>query len=244
MTQPPNQPYGPPNSGWQQQPPNQPPGFTQPPYGGPGPGAPSYGPGYGPGGPGYGPGGPGGPRPRRTLLYAVLGVIGVLVLLTVGILATRLASDDDTAGGPTQPSTAPSRPNPTAEPTSVPSGGPSGGPTPSTTTATTPAAAPRLTEATALATRFLAYVNAADRTHALALGCEDSRKILDGLLVFMIDPPTKLVVNGKPYATQTYYPKISVPFSGTTKGPVPRTGTVDIMDQPPAQLCVRLTTMR
>lgn len=180
----------------------------------------------------------------------MIGVAGVLVLLAAGLLvATRLTGDDDTADGPTQPSTAP---NPTAEPTPLPSGGPTPSTEPSaepstepSTTASTPAtAAPRLTEATALATKFLGYVNASDRAHALALGCADSRNLLDGLLVFMIDPPTKLTVSGQPYAVRTYYPKISVPFSGTTKGPVPRTGTVDIMDKPPAQLCVRLTTMR
>ncbi|MGW7681322.1 hypothetical protein ACWGID_11310 [Kribbella sp. NPDC054772] len=163
----------------------------------------------------------------------MIAVIAVLLLLGAGlVVATSLTSnDDDQSGGPTQPSTAPSRPS--AEPTSAPTGGPT---TPGTT-------APRLTEATALATRFLAYVNASDQQHALALGCADSRQILAGLLVFMIDPPTKLTVSGQPVAMQSYYPKISVPFSGTTKGPVPRTGTVDIMDQPSTPLCVRLTTM-
>jgi hypothetical protein len=215
VTQPPNAPgpYGPQNSGWQQQPnPNYAPGPVAP----------------GPGGPGYG-----GRPPRRTGLYVVIAVVVVLVL-GAGVLVATISGGDDNRSGPTQPSTAPPPPTASSEPNPLPS---------STATSSEPSA-PRLTEATALATRFLAYVNAADQKHALALGCADSRNILAGLLVFMIDPPTKLTVSGQPVATQTYYRKISVPYSGTTKGPVPRTGTVDIMDQPSTPLCVRLTTMR
>ncbi|HEY3562863.1 MAG TPA: hypothetical protein VGL05_35600 [Kribbella sp.] len=170
----------------------------------------------------------------------MIAVVVVLVLGGAGVLVATLSGGDDNRSGPTQPTTAPPPPSASSEPNPVPSSTP----TSSTPTSATEPTAPRLTEATALATRFLGYVNAADQKHALALGCEDSRQILAGLLVFMIDPPTKLTVSGKPVATQTYYRKISVPYSGTTKGPVPRTGTVDIMDQPSTPLCVRLTTMR
>ncbi|GAA1590314.1 hypothetical protein GCM10009742_41080 [Kribbella karoonensis] len=170
-------------------------------------------------------------------MYVLIAVVVVLLLGGVGALVVTLTGRDDDSSGPTQPATAPPPAATSSEPGSEPSSEPTSSTTPSTS-------APRLTEATALATKFLAYVNASDRKHALALGCADSRQILAGLLVFMIDPPTKLTVNGPPVATVTYYRKISVPYSGTTKGPVPRTGTVDIMDQPSAPLCVRLTTFR
>ncbi|GAA1109870.1 hypothetical protein GCM10009630_03620 [Kribbella jejuensis] len=258
MTQPPNTPgqYGPPNNGWQQQPPygndptqpqygppgqapygppGQPPysGPGQAPYGGPGQapyGGPGYGPGYPPGGPGYG-----GRGPRRTPLYIALGVVVVLVLLGVGVLLATRSSDND-ASGPTEPSTAPLPPSTSSE-SSV-------SPPPTTAPPTAPTAAPRLAEARTLATSFLAYLNANDQTHATALGCEESRKLLTGQLIVMIDPPTKLAVTGPGVSVPSYYPRISVPFSGTTNGSVPLTGTVDIMDLPSRPLCVRLTSLQ
>lgn len=238
MTQPPTfpGPYNPQNNGgWQQQP--NPTGPGQVPYGPTGPAfGPGGGPAYGPGGPGYGPGYVGRP-PRRAGLYVVVAVAVVLVLGVAGVLVVTLTGGGNNQSGPTQPATAPPPPSASSDPNSLPSSAPAPSTAPS-------AAAPRLSEATALATKFLGYVNASDQPHALALGCADSRKILAGLLVFMIDPPTKLTVNGPPAVAQTYYRKISVPFAGTTKGPVPRTGTVDIMDKPSTPLCVRLTTFR
>ncbi|TDW89622.1 hypothetical protein EV137_3418 [Kribbella pratensis] len=240
MTQPPN-PYGPPNNGWQQQP-------VQPTYGAPGPaapgpgpsygpGGPGYGPGYGPGGPGYGPGGygPGGPRRPRTLLYVVIAVVGVFVLLgAVALIVPGLIGSDDDQGGPTAPSPALSQPAGSPQPTSEPSPATSSAPS-------TPG--PRLTEASTLATRFLAFLNANDQTHAVALGCADSRNLLAGQLIVMVDPPTKLSVSGPAASVSSYYPRISVPFSGTTKGGAPLAGTVDIMDVPSEPLCVRLTSL-
>ncbi|TDO67395.1 hypothetical protein EV651_103307 [Kribbella sp. VKM Ac-2571] len=237
MTQPPN-PYGPPNNGWQQQP-------AQPPYGAPGPAAPgpgpSYGPSYGPGGPGYGPGygsggyGPGGPRRSRALLYVVIAVVGVFVLLgAVALIVPKLIGSDDDQAAPTAPSPASSQPAGSPQPTSEPSSAPSSAPA-------TPG--PRLTEASTLATKFLAFLNANDQTHAVALGCADSKNLLAGQLLVMIDPPTKLSVTGPAASVSSYYPRISVPFSGTTKGGAPLAGTVDIMDEPSQPLCVRLTSL-
>lgn len=237
MTQPPNPgSYGPPNSGWQQQPPpysgNQP-GYgtpSQPPYG---PGQPQYG-----GGPGYGPGGygPGGPRRPRTLLYVVIAVVGVLAVLgVVALIVPGLVGDDEKAG-PTVPSPASSRPTDAPQPTTEPSVPSS---TPSTSSSAPPASGPRLTEAGTLATKFLGLLNANDKKHALALGCTDSKQLLEGLLVF-VDPPTKLSVTGPATSVSSYYPKISVPFAGTNNGSVPWAGTVDIMDVPSQPLCVRL----
>ncbi|MGW6197536.1 hypothetical protein ACWF0M_15435 [Kribbella sp. NPDC055110] len=225
MTQPPN-PYGPPNSGWQQQP-------TQPPYGPPGPG-------YGPG-PAYGPGGygPGGPRRPPTLLYVAIAVVGVLAVLGIVALILPGLTGDDNQGGPAAPSPASSQPTGAPQPTSSePSYEPSSAPTSAPTSApSTPA--PRLTEAGTLATRFLALLNANDKKRALALGCTDSKQLLEGLLVF-VDPPTKLSVTGPAASVRSYYPRISVPFAGTNNGSVPWAGTVDIMDVPSQPLCVRL----
>lgn len=247
MTQPPNAPFGPPNNGWQQQPNNYGPGPTQPPYGAPGqppapygapgqPQAPYGGPGQAPyGGPGYQPG-YGGGGPRRTWVFVVLGAV-VLLVLIIGIavaLSTRSASTN--TSGPTEPSTAPPPPSTSAESSVRPS------PPPTSTAPST--AAPRLAEAKTLATRFVGYLNANDQTHATALGCEESRKLLTGQLIVMIDPPTKLAVTGPGVSVPSYYPRISVPFSGTTNGSVPLTGTVDIMDIPSRPLCVRLTSLQ
>ena len=231
MTQPPYS-SGPQNSGWQQQPP---PGPT---YGGPsGPGGPPYGgPGgqSGPGGPawdgrGYAPGfGPRRKRPRTTL-YVVIAAAGIIVFLgVVALLLPGLMGGDDDQGGPTAPSPAAARPTGSPQPTTQPS---------------ETAGGPRLTEATTLATRFLAYLNANDQKHATALGCADSKNLLAGQLIVMVDPPTKLAVTGPAASVSSYYPRISVPFSGTTKGGVPLAGTVDIMDQPTRPLCVRLTSV-
>ncbi|HWD82479.1 MAG TPA: hypothetical protein VG497_26450 [Kribbella sp.] len=166
----------------------------------------------------------------------MLGVVVLLVLLAligVGVLATRSSSEN--VSGPTQPSTAPLPPT-----TSESSAGPSPAPTPTAPST----AAPRLVEAKTLATRFVAYLNANDQTHATALGCEESRKLLTGQLIVTIDPPTKLAVTGPGVSVPSYYPRISVPFSGTTNGSVPLAGTVDIMDIPSRPLCVRLTSLQ
>ncbi|TDW18093.1 hypothetical protein EV650_4674 [Kribbella kalugense] len=185
---------------------------------------------------GYGPGstqppytgfGPGGPRRPRIPLYLVVAIAGVLVLVgVVALIVPGLMGGDDDQSGPTAPSPVGRQvtsPQPTAQP-STPGG-------------------PRLTEATALATKFLAFLNANDQKHALALGCADSIKLLTGQLLVTIDPPTRLTVSGPAASVTSYYPRISVPFSGTTKGGAPLSGTVDIMDMPSQPLCVRLTSL-
>jgi len=163
-------------------------------------------------------------------LYVVIAAAGIVVFL--GIVALLLpglmGGDDDQGGSPTAPSPGAARPTDSPQPSARPSETPGG---------------PRLTEATTLATRFLAYLNANDQKHATALGCADSKNLLAGQLIVMIDPPTKLAVSGPAAAVSSYYPRISVPFSGTTKGGVPLAGTVDIMDQPTRPLCVRLTSL-
>ncbi|MEV5960626.1 hypothetical protein AB0L70_02605 [Kribbella sp. NPDC051952] len=242
MTQPPNAPgpYGPPNGGWQQQPgsyqqpgghPQQGPGYGPPQqgYGGPGYGGPGYGgPGYG-----YGPGGPGGPRRQRTIMYVVLAVIAVLVVIAaVGLVVARSGNDDDQSG-PTPPSTA--------------AGQPTVSPEASETQPSAPEA--RLAEAGQLATKFLTFLNANDQKHAAALGCEETKKLLPGVILLAIDPPTKLTVSGPAVAlgatsNDAYYQNLlSVPFAGTTKHN-PATGAVTVMDVPPRPLCVRLMQLK
>jgi hypothetical protein len=159
----------------------------------------------------------------------VIAAAGIIVLLGVVALIVPglMGGDDDQGSAPTAPSPAGSQPADSPQPTAQPSQTPGG---------------PRLTEATTLATRFLAYLNANDQKHATALGCADSKNLLAGQLIVMIDPPTKLAVSGPAASVSSYYPRISVPFSGSTKG-VPLAGTVDIMDQPTRPLCVRLTSL-
>jgi hypothetical protein len=157
-----------------------------------------------------------------------MAIAGVLVLVgVVALIVPGLMGGDDGQSNPTPPSSSASHPVGSPQPTAGPS---------------TPGG-PRLTEATALATRFLAFLNANDQKHATALGCEDSRKLLAGQLLVMVDPPTRLTVNGPAASVSSYYPRISVPFTGTTKGGAPLTGTVDIMDMPSRPLCVRLTSL-
>ncbi|MFI5691448.1 hypothetical protein ACIA58_06375 [Kribbella sp. NPDC051586] len=180
---------------------------------------------------GYAPGfEPRGPRRSRTTLYVVLAAAGVIVLLGVValVLPGLMGGDDDQGSGPTAPSPAAARP--------------AGSPQPAAQQSETPGG-PRLTEATTLATRFLTFLNANDQKHATALGCADSKNLLAGQLLVMVDPPTRLTVSGPAASVTSYYPRISVPFSGTTKGGAPLAGTVDIMDSPSLPLCVRLTSL-
>lgn len=157
----------------------------------------------------------------------MVAIAGVLVLVgVVALIVPGLMGGDDDQSSPTAPSPAGSRPA-SPEPSTQPS---------------TPGG-PRLAEATTLASKFLAFLNANDQKHALALGCEDSRKLLTGQLLVTIDPPTRLTVSGPAASVTSYYPRISVPFSGTTKGGAPLSGTVDIMDMSSQPLCVRLTSL-
>lgn len=160
----------------------------------------------------------------------VIAAAGIIVLLGVFALIVPglMGGDDDQGAGPTAPSPAAARPTDSPQPTAQPSETPGG---------------PRLAEATTLATRFVTFLNANDQKHAIALGCEDSKKLLAGQLLVMIDPPTKLSVSGPSASVSSYYPRISVPFAGTTKGGAPLAGTVDIMDTPSLPLCVRLTSL-
>jgi hypothetical protein len=161
------------------------------------------------------------------LLIAGIAAVGVLVV--VGIVAALvlpgiLSHDEPTSSGPSSGASS----QPTA-------------PAPST-----PAQpAQRLTESSALAAKFLTYLNANDQKHAAALGCKDTEKLLPGVILLAVDPPTKLTVSGpaepmsKTYAAPYYQMLVGVPFTGTTKSN-PATGTVTIMDVPPQPLCVRL----
>jgi hypothetical protein len=149
------------------------------------------------------------------------GVLVVAAIVAALVLPGILAKDEPTSSG--QASNQPTAPAPS-----------------------TPAQpAQRLTESSALAAKFLTYLNANDQKHAAALGCEDTKKLLPTVILLAIDPPTKLTVSGpaepmsKTYSAPYYQMLVGVPFTGTTKHN-PATGTVTIMDVPPQPLCVRL----
>jgi hypothetical protein len=144
-------------------------------------------------------------------VIALLTVLGVVVLVRYG------------DGGGTAPAPAPVTVTETApvEPT-------------------TPAApTPRLTEATALVTRFLNELNVNDQKKAAALGCVDSKQLLPGQILLLVEPPTKLAVDGP----ATGQGRIAVPFSGTTKGN-PYAGTAFVQDFPGQPLCVRILSSK
>jgi hypothetical protein len=154
------------------------------------------------------------------LLIAGIAVAAVLVVGVVAALVLPGLLRDEPASSPA----------PVSQP-SVPA------------TPTSPAR--RFDEASALATKFLTYLNANDQKHAAALGCEDTKKLLPGVILLSVDPPTKLTVSGPAaqmsdtYSDPYYQMLLSVPFTGTTKSN-PATGMVMIMDVPNQPICVRL----
>jgi hypothetical protein len=155
-------------------------------------------------------------------------VAGVLVLVAVAaLLAPGLVRGDHKSAGPTEPAPVSSSPtDPTPTPTA------------------SPAATPRLTEATTEATLFLGLLNSNRPKSAGMLACAATKQMVAGELLLIVEPPTKLAVTGPATAVKSYYPQISVPFSGTTKGGIPLSGTVDIMDVPSQNVCVRQTSVR
>jgi hypothetical protein len=138
--------------------------------------------------------------------------------------------------GPTQPQAQPSQ--------GAPSAGQPTEPTPSTPLG----GAPRLTEATALAGRFVAFLSVNKQKEAAALGCEGSKQILPGSIMLIVDESTKLKLSGKTIVEQpgtTAYPQRMdlVPISGKTRfGPM--SGFVRIQDIPGEPLCVRIFQLK
>jgi hypothetical protein len=160
----------------------------------------------------------------------VIGV--VVVLMGIGGLLLIMQGEGE---GPTVPQTQPSQSQ----------GAPSEGqPTPSTSAAD----APRLTEATALAGRFVAYLSVNKQKEAAALGCEGSKQILPGSIMLIVDESTKLKLSGKTTVEEpgtTAYPMRMdyVPISGKTRfGPM--SGFVRIQDVPGQPLCVRIFQLK
>jgi hypothetical protein len=113
----------------------------------------------------------------------------------------------------------------------------------------TPAAdAPRVTAATALAARFVAFMSANKQKEAAALGCADSKQLLPGALMLTVDEQTKLKVSGKTIVEEpgtTAYPmRIDlVPIAGKTRFG-PESGFVRIQDIPGQPLCVRIFQLK
>jgi hypothetical protein len=173
-----------------------------------------------------------GPPPRRSNTGLIIGIVVVVVLAVVGIIGmVFVLRGNDAANGPTQPQGQPSLVQPTE---SAPS---------------TPAAdAPRLTEATALAGKFVGFLNANKQKEAAALGCAGSKQLLPTTIMLIVDESTKLKLSGKPIVEEpgtTAYPMRMdlVPISGKTRfGPM--SGAVRLEDVSGQPLCVRLFELK
>jgi len=155
----------------------------------------------------------------------MLGILG-LILIVRG---------EDSGAVPTQPQTQPGQVAPSL---GLPTDGLRTEPVP-----TTPAVeAPRLTEATALTTRFLGYLNT-NKQEAAALGCASSKDLLPGVILLIVDESTNLKV-GKATVeepgTSAYPMRMDlVTISGTARSN-PATGYVRIEDVTGQPLCVHL----
>lgn len=113
----------------------------------------------------------------------------------------------------------------------------------------TPAAdAPRLTEAAALAGKFVAFLSVNKQKDAAALGCEGSKQLLPTSIMLIVDEQTKLKVSGTTTVEEpgtTAYPMRMdfVPISGKTRfGPM--SGFVRIQDIAGEPLCVRIFQLK
>lgn len=227
---------GPPGQGGQ---PQQQGGWGQPqqpyPQYGPTP-TPRYGPPYGPPGP------PEPPKKSKTGLFVGLGVAVVLVVvLGITVFATRLAGDGNSADGgsapaQSQPTTGQSEPGSgQTEPTTGQTE-PTNGPPEPLPTAPGSSVDPnaRATEALALATKFVGYLNASNNKAALGLGCKDRGTILEGLLLW-VEPPTRLTITGPVSGRGFLY----VPMSGTIEG-LPVEGWIRLTDRQPDPVCIAI----
>jgi hypothetical protein len=164
----------------------------------------------------------------------VVGV--VVVLMGIGGLVLVMQGDGE---GPTQPQ---------AQSSQQPGQGTSTEGQPTQPAPSTPAAdGPRLTEATALAGKFVAFLSVNKQKEAAALGCEGSKQLLPTTIMLIVDESTKLKLSGKPVVEPagTVYPMRMdlVPISGKTRfGPM--SGYVRIEDVPGQPLCVRLFQLK
>lgn len=164
----------------------------------------------------------------------------VFVLLAIGGLILVMQGDGE-GQVPTEPQGQPGLSQPSQE---VPSEG-----LPPSPTATAPAAsAPRVAAATAMAAKFVAFMSANKQKEAAALGCADSKQLLPGALMLIVDEQTKLKVSGKAIVQEpgtTAYPMriVLVPIAGKTRFG-PESGFVRIQDISGQPLCVRIYELK
>ncbi|MFI5710225.1 hypothetical protein [Kribbella sp. NPDC051620] len=178
-----------------------------------------------------------GPPPKRSNTGAIIGVVAavVLVLMTIGGLIVIMQGEGE---GPT-----PSEPK--AQSNRQPG---QGAPTNGSAASTPAAGAPRLTEATALAGKFVGLLSVNKQKEAAALGCEGSKQLLPTSIMLIVDEQTKLKLSGtttvEEPGTSAYPMRMDlVPISGKTRfGPM--SGFVRIQDVPGEPLCVRIFQLK
>ncbi|WP_343968044.1 hypothetical protein [Kribbella koreensis] len=161
----------------------------------------------------------------------------VLVLMTIVGLVVIMQGEGE-GEVPTEPQGQPGLTQPSQQ---VPSEG-----LPPSPTAT--ATAPRVAAATAMAAKFVAFMSANQQKEAAALGCEDSKQLLPGALMLIVDEQTKLRVSGKAIVQEpgtTAYPMriVLVPIAGKTRFG-PESGFVRIQDISGQPLCVRIYELK
>lgn len=173
----------------------------------------------------------------------IVGIVIVVVVVLMGIGGLVLVMQGDGNGNGTSPT------QPQAQPSQVSGQGTPSEGQPTGSAPSTPAAdAPRVTAATALAGRFVAFLSVNKQKEAAALGCEGSKQLLPGSIMLIVDESTKLKLSGKTTVEEagtTAYPMRMdyVPISGKTRfGPM--SGFVRIQDVPGQPLCVRIFQLK
>lgn len=191
----------------------------------------------------YPPGGPAAPNygqpPRKNragLIITLLVALLVGILITGGVLVTRLISGRQT------PTSTPSKvisvvvktpgPSPNLPTRTVPL--PTSRPTTKPTTTQQPVPKPAVGVAD-LARRFVAQLNANNPTAATALACRSAKQVIPFLMQEYLKPPTRLTTGTTPIGAQTTF---VVQVSGTTKG-AKVSGVVVIQQLKPEPVCVR-----
>lgn len=145
--------------------------------------APGYGQGFG--------GPPAPPKKSNTGLWIGIGVAVVVVLAAVGVLGFVtpgffLSKDSNTAAPPST-SARPTAPKPTTPKKTTPSTQPS-----------TPSGSGGGADAKGVLQGFIDKLNAGDNAGALALGCPDSKDLLDSWLKTFLKPPLQLQLGSVP----------------------------------------------
>ncbi|SFW56828.1 hypothetical protein [Amycolatopsis australiensis] len=144
------------------------------------------------GGYGQGFGGPPAPpKKSKTGMWIAIGATVVVLLAAVGVTGFVapgffLSKDDNTVAAPPSTSAKPSTPKPTPKKSTTPSTKPSA-----------PSGSGNA-DAKAVLQGFIDKLNAGDNAGALALGCSDSKDLLDSWLKTFLKPPLQLQLGDVP----------------------------------------------